>query len=693
MSSEDKHLLSTVEQIEATVGSPAAAVMLKQIGALDEGCRMVLARSPIAAFGYRDATGTSTTTFVGGRPGFARMLSPTRIAFAAPPGAQGPVSLFFLLPGVGEVLRINGTAPVNVEPGVDVDVTVNVEEAFVHCAQAVLRSSLWQPPAPAVATPEVTGDGPLGRSGVAAFLAAAPFLALSTWGGTGSDTSPRGDQGAVAWILDDRTLLIADRKGNKRADALHNLMQDDRLSLAALVPGRGGVLHLNGRGVITADPELLATLALRGMPPHAALLVDVEHAEVTESEVVAGSRMWSPGAHVVPGETPDLMVLAGEHLAANAGRGGRLLRALWAIPGIERLLRRVMAKAYRSGLRKEGYAQDGGLREVRVAEIRRETPSAVTLVLTDAAGGSFDFRAGQFFTLVADLDGQPVRRAYSASSAPGSSQLEVTVKRIEGGRFSTHVHQSLRTGDRLAVRGPAGTFHLASTAEIVLVAAGSGVTPMMSMIRTRLAGGVPGRIALLYSSRSEEEIIFAAELGRLTAEHPGRLSVTHVLTGQSGRLTAAEPAHAGGRLDGAGIRHWIVGVAPAADAHYYVCGPEALMDAVQDVLTGLGVDGSRVHSERYAAGVDAGGGSAETQELTVEQNGRSLGTTTVAPGHTLLDAGLAAGLPMPYSCMAGGCGECRVRLIGGTVTRTESDGSVLACVSCPLSAVKLDIGR
>jgi hypothetical protein len=667
MSWENTESLTTVDEIEALVGRPPAPVLMKQISALDEGCRAVLARSPIAAFGYRDADGTSTTAFVGGRPGFARVLSPTLITFAVPPSARGPVSMFFLLPGVGEVLRVNGSVTAG---------GIGVQEAFVHCAQAVLRSRLWQPPGPAEPIPEISGDGPLNGPGVAAFLGAASFLALSTWDGDGgSDTSPRGDQGPVARILDGRTLLIADRKGNKRADALHNLMRDDRLSLAALVPGRTDVLHVRGRGHVTTDPVLLRMLELRGTPPHAALLVDVEHAAPATATAVAAARLWSPAEHVRPGEAPDLMMLAGEHLAANTAPRF-VLTAVRAVPGLGRLLRRVMNRAYRSGLRKEGYA-DGVLREVRVTEVRRETPSVVTLVLED--GHPFDFRPGQFFTLVAEVDGRPVRRAYSASSVPGAARLEVTVKQIDGGLFSTHVHRRLRAGDRLAVRGPSGTFHPPSAAAIVLVAGGSGVTPMMSMIRTRLAGPDSGRIALLYSSRDTPEIIFGAELDRLAEAHPDRLSVTHLLTHRDGRISAE------------GVSRWVAGLAPGPDVHYYVCGPEALTDTVRTALTGMGVPGARVHSERFHSVPDIV--TTEPQELTVTENGRLVGTASVAPGQTLLEAGLAAGLPMPYSCTAGGCGSCTVHLTGGDVTPTEPDGTVLTCLACPLSAVTIDVRR
>ena len=354
-----RHRLTTVDEVEAIVGRPAPMIMLKVISALDEGCRTVLARCPIAAFGYRDADGVSRTTFIGGAPGFVRVHSPTRISFTLRETGEprGPVSLFFLLPGVGEILRVNGS----VAARKGVETVVDVEEAYVHCAQAVLRSRLWQPAVPASPAAGIEGDGPLGRPGVADFLHSATFLALSTWDFSGgSDTSPRGDREAVARILDSHTLAIPDRRGNKRADTLHNLLQDNRISFAALVPGRSGVLHVRGRGAITDDPALLETMALRGMPPHAALLIDVEDAEVTSNDVVLRSRLWSPDAHVTRGSVPDLMALAGEHLAANSAtaKGGPpalLLKVIGAIPDMTRLLRLVMNRAYSSGLRKEGY--------------------------------------------------------------------------------------------------------------------------------------------------------------------------------------------------------------------------------------------------------------------------------------------------------------------------------------------------
>ncbi|MGW5401085.1 pyridoxamine 5'-phosphate oxidase family protein [Streptomyces sp. NPDC003952] len=356
----DLRRLETPTDIETIIGRPAPMVVLKELNALDEGCRTVLAHSPIAAFGYRDSDGTSRTTFVGGAPGFAHVLSPTRISFS-PPGSSdphGPVSLFFLLPGVGEILRVNGTTARRRRAQISVDVT----QAWVHCAQAILRSSLWNPPTATLApTHHAQGDGPLSGPGIADFLNAAPFLALSSWDAAGgSDTSPRGDRQAAVQILDDHTLAIADRRGNKRADTLHNLLQDNRLSLAALVPGRSGVLHISGHAAITNDPALLQTMALRGKPPHLALLVDVENAEIDRNDALVRSRLWTPDARSYRVRMPDLLAMGADHLAANTTSSdgappALLIKAISAIPGVNRLLRWAMDRAYRSGLRKEGY--------------------------------------------------------------------------------------------------------------------------------------------------------------------------------------------------------------------------------------------------------------------------------------------------------------------------------------------------
>ena len=235
------------------------------------------------------------------------------------------------------------------------------------------------------------------RPGVAEFLAVAPFLAVSTWDVSGgSDTSPRGDRESVARILDSRTLVIPDRKGNRRADTFHNLLQDNHLSFAALVPGRSGVLHVRGRGTITDDPALLETMALRGMPPRLALVVDVEDAEVAVNDAVARSRLWTPEVYLDDGPMPNLLIMATRHLAANsakheAGPPAPLLKALAAIPGLETLMRLVMDRAYRSGLRKEGYediGQSSGRRPRGFSRHRRPRPAGENGTANPVSGGA-----------------------------------------------------------------------------------------------------------------------------------------------------------------------------------------------------------------------------------------------------------------------------------------------------------------
>ncbi|MFD1050718.1 flavin reductase family protein, partial [Kibdelosporangium lantanae] len=189
-------------------------------------------------------------------------------------------------------------------------------------------------------------------------------------------------------------------------------------------------------------------------------------------------------------------------------------------------------------------------------------------------------------------------------------------------------------------------------------------------------------------NRSEQDVIFADDLLRLAKENPDRLAVTHVLTQEHGRL------------DAAGVHGWLTELRPSEDARYYMCGPTALMDTVHSVLTERGVPDDQLHRENYTSGTATTATATAPQKMVVEDGTDVVGTVVVEPGQTLLDAGLAAGLPMPFSCTVGTCGDCMVRLRGGEVTMNEPncltprqlvDGYVLTCVGCPMSEVTLDI--
>ena len=363
--------VTSVERVEAIIGTPAHYILMKVTHTLDEGCRAVLANSPIAGFGYRDRAGAPHTTLVGGVAGFARVESKTQLSFELPADDVGPetgsgVSFVFLLPGVGETLRLNGT----VDELSDSRVVVKLGEAYVHCARCIYRSKLWEDgksdPISGVESPASGGvetRGPLSDPAVAEFLASAHFAFVSSWdaGGAG-DTSPKGDPPGFIRILDGQTLAIPDRRGNKRADTFHNLVTCDQLSIAALAPERVEVLHLSGTAFITDDAAILSQMALRGKPPHAALIVRVGSAQIKPNEAVRRSNMWDRSARGDVSGAIDLNQVAAQHMASNKARGGKaalgrvLSKGLSSVP--KKLLRRVMDRAYRKELKDEGYETD-----------------------------------------------------------------------------------------------------------------------------------------------------------------------------------------------------------------------------------------------------------------------------------------------------------------------------------------------
>lgn len=348
--------ITTAERLEAIIGRPSAMVRKKELAELDYACRDMLALASLAGFGHLDAGGRPRTTLIGGSPGFARPASPTRLAIATDLDVSGPVSFVFLLPGVGETLRVNGTVAERT-PG---HLVITVEQAYVHCARAILRSRLWSPSGrqrlttddPARRGEDAPG-GPLSAAGVREVLAATPFLVLSSWDGDGrSDTSPRGDVPGFVRPLDGRTLAIPDRRGNKRADTSRNLLTDGRISAAMLVPGSTDVLHLSGTAVPTDDPDLLAGMAQGGAVPQLALVVTVEHTEVRHNQALADANIWDASGHADDATRTELMASTTRQLAAKtpALRGLAKLLAVFA-----RLLRRAIDATYRRALRKEGY--------------------------------------------------------------------------------------------------------------------------------------------------------------------------------------------------------------------------------------------------------------------------------------------------------------------------------------------------
>jgi predicted pyridoxine 5'-phosphate oxidase superfamily flavin-nucleotide-binding protein len=360
--------LTTVNDLESVVGTQPQAMMMKAIDSLDEGSVRVIAVSPVAGFGFRDDTGTPWSTIAGGSPGFARVMSPTRVDFEIPrdrptPALGTAVSLVFLLPGIGETLRLTGAAA---ELAGRV-ITVDLHEAWVHCAKCIHRSGLWDPhpngndadTQPPLTPVSVSTDSPFGSSAMRDFLARARFAMVTSWDRTArSDTSPRGDRAGFIRILDDRTLALPDRKGNRRTDTFHNLLECDDIALGVVVPGHDDVLHLRGSAYVTDDVGLRASMALSERPPHAALIIEVGGAELHRNEAISNGQMWDQSTHVDRSTVPDLMALGAEHLARSKEKGATasmtriVSKRLANNPGF---LRKGVDRGYRKELEEEGF--------------------------------------------------------------------------------------------------------------------------------------------------------------------------------------------------------------------------------------------------------------------------------------------------------------------------------------------------
>lgn len=354
---------------------------------------------------------------------------------------------------------------------------------------------------------------------------------------------------------------------------------------------------------------------------------------------------------------------------------------------------RVLIRAGRQGVSRRwarGAARKPSRRPVDIIAVQRESDAAVTLVLQPADGHALSFAAGQYLTLVADIDGQPVRRAYSISQPPHAGSLAVTVKAVPGGVFSRWALDVARPGMRLHAAGPAGDFRVPELADggthHVFAAAGSGITPVVSMIEALLHADAGARVTLHYGNRDEGGILFRDRLEALAERYPG-FTLHHTLSqpgadwpGQRGRLQAQA------LIDSAGDER----------AHYYLCGPGDCIDVLSAALREAGVASSRIHHERFTAGVRAvQAHPSEPHPVAFLASQREI---IVRPGESVLEAGLRSGLELPFSCTMGGCGHCKLQKRGGQVVMDApnclseaeaAEGWFLACCSYPTERLEV----
>ncbi len=304
--------------------------------------------------------------------------------------------------------------------------------------------------------------------------------------------------------------------------------------------------------------------------------------------------------------------------------------------------------------------------QLRIAKIIQETPDARSFVLDVPAdlADKFRYRAGQFLTFRVPHGEGAFDRCYSLSSAPeADGQMKVTVKRVTGGKGSNWFNDALKEGATIDVLPPAGRFVLSDSAHpLLLFGGGSGITPMMALIKSALKGGAR-RIRLFYANRDKPSIIFDAELLQLIASHPSRLEVIHHLDAEQG-LT--QPAEVLGALKG------------FESAEAFLCGPAPFMDMVEKTLLGAGMPRDRVRLERFeASGNDAvpieqAEGDVIPDHITIHFEGK-VHKVPYKKGQTILEAARAAGLNPLSSCEEGFCASCAAKSIKGKVVLAKND--------------------
>jgi ring-1,2-phenylacetyl-CoA epoxidase subunit PaaE len=338
-----------------------------------------------------------------------------------------------------------------------------------------------------------------------------------------------------------------------------------------------------------------------------------------------------------------------------------------------------------------------------ISDLRRETADAVsmTFAIPQELADDYSFAPGQYLTLRTMMDGEEVRRSYSICSGPDDGELRIAVKKVDGGAFSSWAADELKTGDQLDVLTPTGRFGVQPTPEQarthVGFAAGSGITPILSIVKGVLAREPNSRFFLFYGNRTAEGMLFREALEELKDRFLRRLSVFHVISGEEQDLPILH-----GRLDGEKVRVLLRSVVPVSTIdHVFICGPTGMSEELEVTCHDIGIADERIHVERFVSGL---GGKPRPKavippsappkafaSLIIDGKRREV---PVAEGEAILDAALRAGVDLPFACKGGMCSTCRAKLVEG---KAEMDvnyslepwelkaGYVLTCQAKPVS--------
>ena len=341
---------------------------------------------------------------------------------------------------------------------------------------------------------------------------------------------------------------------------------------------------------------------------------------------------------------------------------------------------------------------------LKIKSIQRQTDKAVSITFEVPTNikTEFDFKAGQYITLKTLINSKSVRRDYSLSSSPMSESLTVTVKEITNGVFSSYANTSLKPGDTLEVGTPNGRFiydpKVDATSTVVAFAAGSGITPIMSIAKTVLKTDSDKTFILVYGNKSPVETIFHKEILEMQAQYPERFKVQFVYseTNEEGALF--------GRIDSGNINYILKNIITIDAAHkFYLCGPEGMINSVNEILIEKGVEASQILFELFTASEAGDTSSPSTNtgasEITILVDEEET-TFSMSQKQTILEAALANDIDAPYSCQGGVCSSCICRVTEGSAVMRQNniltdseiaEGLVLSCQAEPTSiAIRVD---
>ena len=337
---------------------------------------------------------------------------------------------------------------------------------------------------------------------------------------------------------------------------------------------------------------------------------------------------------------------------------------------------------------------------LKVTDIHKTIRDAVVVTLAPENPEDFSFTQGQYLTFKRDFDGTELRRSYSICSAPEDGVLQVGIKRVDGGAFSTWANTDLQVGDVVEAMPPMGNFHAASDADAphyLGFAGGSGITPVLSILKTALTEDPAARFTLVYANRNPNTIMFREELEDLKNLYLGRFNVIHILEDESQDIDLFK-----GRVDGAKCAQMFnLWIDIESVSMAYICGPEPMMLAISEALGEHGLSKDQIRFELFASSQP---GRAKTRAASsqISENGVkgrvTIGGETrslIIPGETtLLDAALQQNLDAPYACKAGVCSTCKAKVVEGEVEMVANHaledyeveaGYVLTCQCFPLT--------